>query len=478
MALTGRGSRPPQGPVPRLVLPDPSRAPEPAPASRWRAVIAEGTGDAPAETVMTTLRPAAMASRAEKQLVQALVADDVARLSDLAGSGGDVHATANILLGLRLADQQPDLAAHALRVVLATGKDPADQKFLRRYLPNLAVAVGLAPGVRAVLPIDAESIALLLAELLTSQARPVDAVALLEHQPPTPMSTLALAAAELTIGHNDSVVSLTEGVPNVDDLSALCLVARGVALRTVGRLQDAITAFDQALEDPNRAPGMVAGALSERAEVLRMTGDPLAAQADEERIQEICGVSVAGHGGVGETSAPVPAPAPPAVAPVLGRPLETGTEETADPDAVAAARARVRRRLRGTKHPGTFGGRHHGTYREEVAAILATDQYETAVNLLLGLLDAVEDEADEIHAPIDPTYYLTLADVFAANREVVDEFAVLERFAFTCRRTRTDPGDVVERLRRVAGVVGVLPPAMSTASTSPPSTNSSSSSVA
>lgn len=476
MALTGRGSRPAQGPVPRLVLPDPSRAPEPAPASRWRAVIAEGTSDAAAETVMTTLKPAAMASRAEKQLVQALVADDVARLSDLAGSGGDVHATANILLGLRLADQQPDLAAHALRVVIATGKDPADQKFLRRYLPTLAVPVGIAPGVRAVLPIDAESIVLLLAELLTSQARPVDAVSLLESQPPTPMSTLALAAAELTIGHNDSVVSLTEGVPNVDDLSALCLVARGVALRTVGRLQDAITAFDRALEDPNRAPGMVAAALSERAEVLRMTGDPLAAQADEERIQEICGVRVAGNGGVGETSAPVPAPS--AQAPILGRPLERGTEETADQEAVAAARARVRRRLRGTKHPGTFGGRHHSTYREEVAAILATDQYDTAVNLLLGLLDAVEDEADEIHAPIDPTYYLTLADVFAAHREVVAEFAVLERFAITCRRTHTDPGDVSERLRRVAGAVGVSPPAMSTASSSPPSSNSSSSSVA
>ena len=74
-------------------------------------------------------------------------------------------------------------------------------------------------------------------------------------QPLTPAIGLALAATYLVIGQNEAVVKLTDGLENLDDLTALCLVARGVALRSSGRMDEAIVALDLAVRDPEPPPG-------------------------------------------------------------------------------------------------------------------------------------------------------------------------------------------------------------------------------
>ena len=89
----------------------------------------------------------------------------------------------------------------------------------------------------------------------------------------------------------------------------------------------------------------------------------------------------------------------------------------------------MRRRITGVGAPGTFGGRHHSTYRDEIAAMFALGQTDAVEELLLGLLDAVEDEVAELGTPLDPTFFLTLADLYHDCGRTEDLAALQDRFA-------------------------------------------------
>jgi len=266
----------------------------------------------------------------------------------------------------------------------------------------------------------------------------MDAVTLLTEQPLTPIVGLALAATYLVVGQNEAVVKLTDGLANHDDVTALCLVARGVALRASGRTEEAIGAFDVAIHARERHPGMVAAALEERANLLAAMGDDLAAQADRERITLLENGTLPEALTLREVQTAPPPPNP-------DLPLMDLSAPT-DADAMKAARTRVRRHIAMSGTPGTFGGRHHRTYQPEVEAMLGAAQFEAAESLLLGLLDAVEDEAEVDGVPIDATFYLTLADLYAHQGDRAEYLAVMERFDAAGERfgLMTDADDLAE----------------------------------
>lgn len=101
----------------------------------------------------------------------------------------------------------------------------------------------------------------------------------------------------------------------------------------------------------------------------------------------------------------------------------------------------MRRRITGVGEPGTFGGRHHSTYREEIAAMFALGQVLAVEELLLGLLDAVEDEVAERRVRLDPTFFLTLADLYQDSGRTEDLHALRERFGAAEERARSMPAD-------------------------------------
>lgn len=106
------------------------------------------------------------------------------------------------------------------------------------------------------------------------------------------------------------------------------------------------------------------------------------------------------------------------------------------------ARDRMRRRITGVGEPVTFGGRHHSTYREEIAAMFALGQVLAVEELLLGLLDAVEDEvAERQWVRLDPTFFLTLADLYQDSGRTEDLHALRERFGAAEERARSMPAD-------------------------------------
>ena len=101
---------------------------------------------------------------------------------------------------------------------------------------------------------------------------------------------------------------------------------------------------------------------------------------------------------------------------------------------------------------GTFGGRHHRVYESDVEAMLSAGQFETAEHLLLGLIDAVEDEADELGLPIDPSYFLTLTDMLVHENRPYEARAIRERLEDASTVTaRWADRSRVEHHRRTAG---------------------------
>jgi tetratricopeptide (TPR) repeat protein len=395
--------------APRLLLDHPGAEPAATLPTVWRCVTPGPEGDLGPEDVFLEAKSPAMAGRTERSLLAALAKDQVGELVELAGSDHDLAPVAQLLLGLRQAASDPMGASRALIDALDAQPRPWEHRFVRRHLPELQVLAVLAPGVPAVLPVGDEAIALLIAELLTTTGRHLDAAALLGNLHPSPAVVLALAAVHLGSGHHEEAVEVTERTANVDDLSGLCLVARGVALRVAGRFDEALSSLDQAMGDPDRHPGIIVAALGERADLLKLVGDDLAAQADIDRITQLEGGQPVNVDGGGEYI-----------------PHE---EIPIDEETMVEAREWARRRLTGMGSPGTFAGRHHRAYESDVEAMLSTGQFEAAEPLLLGLLDAVEDEADEINIPIDPTYFDTLMELLDHGSRPHQARAIRERLA-------------------------------------------------
>jgi hypothetical protein len=79
--------------------------------------------------------------------------------------------------------------------------------------------------------------------------------------------------------------------------------------------------------------------------------------------------------------------------------------------------------------------------------MFALGQVDAVEELLLGLLDVVEDEVDELGVPLDATFFLTLADLYQDSGRTEDLHALRERYAAAdARATR--------RATEVAGAAG------------------------
>ena len=88
--------------------------------------------------------------------------------------------------------------------------------------------------------------------------------------------------------------------------------------------------------DPDRHPGIIVAALGERADLLRLVGDDLAAQADIDRITRLEG------GRAGQ----------PSIDPTRDHARDEGPPVAADDPAMVGAREWARRRLNGMGTPG------------------------------------------------------------------------------------------------------------------------------
>ncbi len=401
-----------------LLLSGPGPSAPVLPPSPWRLWTLSDQGPTDPVAVAAAARPSPMTARAERALLAAVAADDVDALGRLAATSGGVQEAARVLHAIRLVDVDAVLATETLIAVLSGPADPATSKVLHRHWGGLSVGVTLAPGVPALVPLSRTAVGLLLAEVCTSGGRRAEAVAVLRQLPPHPSVLLALVATLLAAGEHEQVIEATTRVGNLDDTSALVLVGRSVAARSLGDLPTALDAATGALSVPERRLPVLAAAVEERARVHTQAGDEAAARADLEALTALTG-------GAADVTIPTAAPL-----------TAADTAPTPEDDDLHRARDRVRRRIMGVGAPGTFGGRHHSTYRDDVADMFALGQADAVEELLLGLLDAVEDEVAETGAELDPTFFLTLVDLYEDSGRTEDLVALRERFAAAQERAR------------------------------------------
>lgn len=229
-------------------------------------------------------KPGMFAPKGEKELYRAVQAKDVAAMERVILERPEFALSAGTVAGvLKLSAADDAGALELLSAVFATGRDPANDPFMVKYVSaNLTLKV--APGAAAELGLDRSAVGLALAELHQGAGDLAAAIEVVEQLEPTTFAALSLAELYSEAERHDEVVALTEGVTNDDDPTALLCVFRGVALREQGFLDAAREAFKEALKSKKRAPVIRHRALLERARTYEMDGKRGMARKDLERI--------------------------------------------------------------------------------------------------------------------------------------------------------------------------------------------------
>lgn len=246
------------------------------------------SGDAPSGTAAPPTdsllkKPGLFAPKNEKELYKAIKAQDAQAVQRVGDRDANLRLTAYSLAGLMLASKEPVEAARLLAESYSTGKDPADDKFVSRYV-GIFLKIPIAEGISALLPMNRDAVGLSLAELLQHDDKPEEAIDVVEQLEPTTYSAVSLAELYSQTGRWDDVIELTEGVKNEDDASALLCVFRGKAFREQGFHDAAHESLKEALRARSRDPEVRHLALAERAQNFLAQGKKAQARKDLERI--------------------------------------------------------------------------------------------------------------------------------------------------------------------------------------------------
>lgn len=410
------------------------------PRARTRPrVSASAFGDSERPTVAAVLaaRRPRMLAGGEAELYDALAAERTVVLRDLALLHPELALAATTLDGLGALDLDAPRAADSLRWAASGELAPADHPFIRRHLPALRFAVVVGDGLEWDCTIDRGGLLLAAGEALSADQRPVDAAAVLAEAEPGPARTLMRATALISAGQPDAAIAEldahahTLGDDPSDPWGAAGTLARARALLAAGD-PDGATAVVNVLADRepgDRAPAaLVAAALVTRAAARLDAGDVGGAGDDLRRLADHptaggAAADLAARLGAGRHRRAGPPPSGPPASPSAPSPAGGGD---LSPRAVAAARARLAPRPRGEGVPGHWAGRHHTAFCDEVDELESAGLTDAAEDLLVGLIDAAEDEVS-VTGTVDPRHHLRLAELARRTGRPALELAALER---------------------------------------------------
>lgn len=102
-----------------------------------------------------------------------------------------------------------------------------------------------------------------------------------------------------------------------------------------------------------------------------------------------------------------------------------------------------------TGTPGHYKGRHFTTYVNEVKSLEKAGRQDDAVDLLLHLVDATEDECRSDGLGVAPWYYERLAIIYRKQHRREDEISILERFASQPHAPGASPQKLLDRLEKL-----------------------------
>ena len=249
------------------------------------------TAAAPAATSSrqpTAPTPGMFAPRWEKALHRALVKDrDIAATVAVANGIPEARSIAAVFEAIQSAIPSGDFARakQLLESVAETSFDPSTDPFITKYLPGREIVLGVAEGITANLPLDRDSLMLLLAEILQTTGDIAAAIEVVEQlENPTTVAAVSLVELYSEQGRWQDVVEMTNGLSNEDEPTAYLLIQRAVAFREQGFYESAREAFREALRVRSRSQEIRNRAYVERGITYRTEGKLAMARKDFERV--------------------------------------------------------------------------------------------------------------------------------------------------------------------------------------------------
>lgn len=190
-------------------------------------------------TIAAEQSPGWTAKAGEKAMHEALAMGDPYTVDLAAGEHPQYRETADTLAGLMSLNTRRFWAGELLDRAIASGYEPRDDPFVRTYLPGAGIVVPIAPGVVVPLPLMRTAVALAAAELHQAAQEYERAIDLLELVERTTHVTLSLTELLCAAGRYTKALEVTNGVVNGDDVSALTLAYRALALGELGDTEGA-----------------------------------------------------------------------------------------------------------------------------------------------------------------------------------------------------------------------------------------------
>jgi tetratricopeptide (TPR) repeat protein len=189
----------------------------------------------------------------EKDFFKAKKLDTVQEYQRLVTLYPEAKIAGSFMLALKFIEEKEYLLAQQVLATIWSSNDRIDSDPLfRKYLGLKPFEIGIAEGVLAQLNLNRDAIGLLFAETLQSQGYLQEAIEVVEDLYPTQMTALSLAELYVAAKNWDEVISITNGLTNVDDATCLLIVYRGISFREKGFNEAAREAFKEALKSKKR----------------------------------------------------------------------------------------------------------------------------------------------------------------------------------------------------------------------------------
>jgi tetratricopeptide (TPR) repeat protein len=257
------------------------------PASNNRVPARAATPRPSAPKAPTAPTPGIFAPKWEKELHKHVVVTP--SLEDLPRIGAEheqARPVAALLEATYAALPQGDYARAVglLRWLFESGYEPANDAFLKKYLPSLAIDLSIAEGIDVQLPPDRNLIGLILAEALQAGGDLAAAADVVEQLEPSTIAAVSLAELYAAQELWDGVVDLTNRISNDDEAATFLLIQRGIALREQGFPDASREALKEALRVRSRPAELRHRALIERGLTYIAEGKRALGRKDFEKV--------------------------------------------------------------------------------------------------------------------------------------------------------------------------------------------------
>lgn len=153
-----------------------------------------------------------------------------------------------------------------------------------KYFPMIHPTVKLAQGISMPTTYGISAMGYIYSEQLQSVGKFAEALEIVNQLSASDYRDIAIADLQVALGSFDEIITSTENVVNEDDLSAVLLIFRGIALREKGFYEAAREALKSAHASKKRSEDVLNFALFERAACYEKEKKYSAALKDLEKI--------------------------------------------------------------------------------------------------------------------------------------------------------------------------------------------------